>query len=369
MMKLITNSDWLGVTMVQKSKRGGNVKKAPVGFYTAQQAQQRLGVTPSAFQAMVAKDEVKRVVPPTKSEGFYSKAEVDALADRSALFHLQHVSQGVEHTEFACATIDDIQGIFNVVASLWGADKATPVELRKSWYQVNNRIDYVVKFRGLVLGYVNMVPYIPETLEAMMSGRKRGWDVRPRDILPFEPGNSYDCFVGIAVLQDIPRSEYYARKLIYGFFEALCDLVYEGILIRRLFATSDQPFGIKISQDLGFEKEEPHPGDLFGRFVLDMEMARTPLILKYRQIIYEVREGIIRKPPKKASKVLYDPRLEDVLNGTLDALIQDISNETEYAHVIGVLTSLIDQLAESSQTTTEQQMLLKSIHAALDHSK
>src|SRR5712691_6890751 len=95
---------------IQKRKRGGNVKKAPVGFYTAQQAQQRLGVTPSAFQAMVAKSEVRRVVPPTKSEGFYPKAEVDALADQSALFHLQNVSQGVEHTEFARATVDDFQG-------------------------------------------------------------------------------------------------------------------------------------------------------------------------------------------------------------------------------------------------------------------
>ena len=56
----------------------------------------------------------------TKSEGFYPKAEVDALADRSALFHLQNVSQGVDHTEFVRATLDDIQGIFNVVASLWG---------------------------------------------------------------------------------------------------------------------------------------------------------------------------------------------------------------------------------------------------------
>lgn len=353
--------------MVQKSKRGGNVKKAPVGFYTAQQAQRRLGVTPSAFQAMVAKGEVKRVVPPTRSEGFYLKTEVVALADQSALFHLQHVSQGVEHTEFAHAAIDDIQGIFNVVASLWGADKATPVDLRKSWYQVNDRMDYVVKFRGLVLGYVNMVPYTPETLEAMMSGRKRGWDVRPRDILPFEPGNRYDCFVGIAVRQDIPRSEYYARKLIYGFFGALCDLVHEGILIRRLFATSDQPFGIKISQDLGFEKQEPHPGDLFGCFVLDMEVASTPLILKYRQVVHEVREGIIRKSPKKASKVLYDPDLEDALNGMLDALIQDIPSETKCARVSGVLTSLIDHLAESSQMTTEQQTLLKSIHVALDH--
>jgi len=81
-----------------------------------------------------------------------------------------------------------------------------------------------------------------------------------------------------------------------------------------------------------------------------------------------VREGVTRKPSKKASKVLYDPRLEDALNGTLDALIQDIPSETKCAHMTGALSSFIDQLAESSQMTTEQQALLKSIHGLLDHS-
>ena len=66
---------------------------------------------------------------------------------------------------------------------------------------------------------------------------------------------------------------------------------------------------------------------------------------------------------------LYDPGLEDTFSGTLDALVQDNSNETKCAHVTGVLTSLIDQLAESSQMTTEQQALLKSIHAVLDRTE
>lgn len=345
-------------TMLPKSKRGGDVKKAPPGFYTAKDARTRLGLTQSAFQQLVTKGDLERVVPPLKNEGFYRQADVNKMAAQQDLFYLQHVSTAkYEHTTFARATVDDTEGIFDVIASLWGADKATPTELRRNFYRANDKIDYVVKFKSLVLGYINMIPYEPETLEATMSGQKRGWDIRQHDILPFEPGHTYDVVVGIAVRQDIPGHEYYAKRLIYGFFGMLCDLAREGIIIRRMYATSDQPFGIKISQDLGFQQEPARSGDLFRRFVLDMETTTTLLVRKYRAVQGE------QQPQRKflARKVIHDPHLEETLHQLLDALT-DASEQLQSA---ALLLPLIDQLAESSQMTIEQQVLLRSIHERL----
>lgn len=347
--------------MQQRPHKGGDVKKAPPGFYLPRDARSRLGVTPAVFRAMVTKGELERIVPPGRSEGFFRAAQINKEADKQALFYLQNVSSAkYEPTEFAQAKTEDIDGIFNVIASLWGADKATPIDLRRSWYKANDRMDFIVKFRGLVLGYVNLVPYIPQTLEAMMAGRMRGWDISQNDILPYEPGKSYDGFTGIAVRQDIPGHEYYAKRLIYGFFGALCDMAREGIIIRRMYATSDQPFGIKISQDLGFRRQPEQPGDLFGRFILDMETADTMLVRRYRETVQRGNQHPRRVPSRKIKP---DARLEAAIQDLLDTLTESDTNE--HAQTVTILRPFIDQLSRSSQMTLEQQNLLKSVHEIL----
>lgn len=261
--------------MVQKprGKRGGNVKKAPApGLMTRSEAIQRLGIPGSTFDYQVRVGRITRVVPPSRADGYYKRDEIEALALENLLLFLQNASESdYEPTTFSVATADDIPGIFGVIAQLWGAKKATPIELRRSWYRANPKIDYVVKQNGIVVGYLNVIPYNPETMEEKMAGRKRGWDTRPQDILPFEPGDHYDCFVGIAVRSDFPHSERYGRRLISGFMGVLEQFAQEEIYIRKLCAVSDQPQGIEIANKLGFVKEPSKEGDLFGRYVLDLE--------------------------------------------------------------------------------------------------
>ena len=349
-----------GVRIVNKPKRGGDVKKAPPGFYRALEVRRLLGIDQSALMRLVERGTLRRVVPPTASEGVYPKADVDRLVHKNALFYLQNESRAkFEPTEFARATEEDIEGIYDVVASLWGTDKVAPMELRKSWYRINDRIDYVVKFRGLVLGYINVGPYRSDVLEDLMAGRKRGWDIKATDLLPFEPGKSYDTFIGIAVRQDVPGSEYYAKRLIYGFFGTLCDMAREGIIIRRMYATSDQDFGIKISQDLGFARQPAQPGDLFGRFMLDMETADSIVIRKYRDAVSRPINKRGKQAPSR--RISHDPHLEETLQDLLNAL----TSSEQTPPVLALLIPLVDQLSESPQMTITQQVLLKSIHEVL----
>jgi len=59
---------------------------APPGYYTASQARQKLGMPSSTFNLYVRDGKIKRYVPPLRSEGFYSQAEIDQLADEIAQF-------------------------------------------------------------------------------------------------------------------------------------------------------------------------------------------------------------------------------------------------------------------------------------------
>lgn len=266
--------------MTEKKKRGGDVKKAPPGYYTAKDAQNKLGLNASTFRYYVRQGKIKRHVPPLKSEGFYSKKEIDRLATEMALF--LHTSSE-EETTVGIALPDDTQGIYDVLDSFkW---QTAPVALRLSWYKVNPSIDYVVRVGDRVVGYVHAVPFAPEALEAIMAGKKRAWHMKPEDILPYTSGE-YDLYVGAAVRQDVPNHTRLAFRLIAGFMSFLEELATEhGIIIRHFYAVSDQKDGQDLCKALGFVEQKRQEGDRYPRYMLDLETCESRFARQYRECL------------------------------------------------------------------------------------
>ena len=263
-----------------KKKRGGDVKKAPNGYYTAAQAQQRLGMKPSTFRYYVLRGKIKRHIPPLKTEGYYSRLEIDRLATEMALY-LHTAAQG---NETRVAQISDAQGIVDVL-EVMGWPTAT-AEQRIAWYVVNPYIDYVSVLDGMIAGYIHAVPYTPATLEAFMAGKMRSWNVQPSDILPYEPGSHYSLYIGIASRKDIEHhTQRVGFRLISGFFNFLEELAEQQIYIDRLYAVSNQPDGMKLCKDIGFIEQPAQEGDLFPRFMLDLETSDSHFAKLYREAI------------------------------------------------------------------------------------
>lgn len=272
-------------------------KKAPFPeLMTAEEAAQRLHMDKTKFRYLVRTGKIQRIVLHEGGNGYYKKEEIFALGDRNTLTALKAGVQ-LESPVFRPATLDDVPGMFQVVASLWGAEAATPVKKRESWYHKNPRMDYVLIVQDFVIGYISINPLVPESLEQLMSGAKRGLNLVPSDFLPFEPGGRYDCFIGINVRQDVPHQgrgkeqgyhgEHYSAHLIRGFQRALKQFADKDILIRKLLAVSDQEQGIAIANELGFEREPAQPGDLFFRYGLDFRTSASPYAIEYRQWMEE----------------------------------------------------------------------------------
>ncbi len=263
-----------------KAKRGGDMKKAPQGYYTAREAQERLGLNPSTFRYYVRQGKIPRFVPPLKSDGFYPKKEINQLATEMALF-LHTVEGEAASTEVRVARAADTPGIVNVLEAMgWQTASA---EQRASWYAVNPFIDYVAVFRGEIMGYINAAPYKASALAGMMSGQKRSWHITPQDIHPYIKGKSYDLYVGIATRQDIPNNTRFGFRLLAGFMDFLIELAERGITIHRLYAVSAEPDGQRLCKALGFLEQEAQPGDLFPRFLLDLETSDSHFARQYRQ--------------------------------------------------------------------------------------
>ena len=152
------------------------------------------------------------------------------------------------------------------------------IETRKSWYQVNPEIDYVVKKNAIVTGYITLLPLKPEIMKLLMNGDIGTKDIRSFDILPFTPNNPLECWVGIAVKPGVYMPEKYAIRLIAGIRKVMIELIKKGIIIKRLWAKSETPDGIKLCKDLGFEEIEPETKRMPRKFVLDMEISNLPFL-------------------------------------------------------------------------------------------
>lgn len=256
--------------------------KAPGGLYTASEAIKRLNMPPATFHHYVRSGKIKKIVPPGRSEGYYEKAYIDKMAKASQMFALQYAE---DSSTFSAASEEDIQGIYDVNVSLWGALNATSIEVRRSWYKSNPKIDYVVKKEGIVAGYISIMPLKPEVISQLMAGKIRGWDIKAEDVLPFTPGTPLECYTGVAVRSGVYKSEMYGVRLLLGIIDVLEEMGREGIIIKRLYAVSDTPDGVSLSRRLGFDEKLPAEGSTFKQYVLDIETSNSHFAEEYKQVL------------------------------------------------------------------------------------
>ena len=255
-------------------------KKAPTGLYTASEAIKKLNMPQATFHHYVKTGKIKKVVPPGRTEGFYERAYIDSMVEANQLFALQYASDPIT---FGVATTSDIDGIYQVMVSFWGSLYVPSVETRLSWYQVNPEIDYVVKKNDIVTGYTTILPLKQETMKLLMDGEIGTKDIKPSDILPFVSGMPLECWVAIAVKPGVYSPEKYGTRLIAGTIRTLKGLAQREVTIKRLWAKSETPDGIKLCRDLGFEEIDVASNKLPRKFVLDVDTSNVPFLQEYKK--------------------------------------------------------------------------------------
>jgi hypothetical protein len=256
--------------------------KAPKGFYTASEVMKMLGIPSSTLYDLVKAGKIERVVEPPRKDGYYPKGPVDEMVRAKQLFLIQY---STDTAVFSKATGQDAQAIYDVGLSLWGTMGTPSVETRLRWYQTNPDIDYVVKQEGAVAGYISLMPLKHDTIEQLLSGEKRGWEVTPDELLPYAPGVPLECFVmALGVRAGLKKAEKYGMRLLIGSIHALGELARAGVILERLYATSNSPDGIKACRDLGFKEMEAIPETTRLRFVLDVATSESILLQEYHEV-------------------------------------------------------------------------------------
>lgn len=253
-------------------------------YYTASEARKELGLDEEAFQYWVRKERIKKVILPGRSQGVYSKREVNEMRDQINATILAEQS-GVE---FRKATIDDIEREAKLAHLVFGS-KAKAIEERKAFLERNPSIDYHLYDQGILVAYIIIVPMKMEAIESFLRGRMGAWLIDPDNIEQFTPGEPRECLViDMVTTPNAPplRRTTYGSKLLRGLMQTLADAGRKGVKIANIYAASDTPQGIRILRNAGFEELYETRSGRFA-FKLDVTTSKEKILKEYQNALQE----------------------------------------------------------------------------------
>ena len=247
--------------------------------------------TPLGIQ-MALNLEMRQWAPPAHGRHtFYlDVAESDVFSLRGykkgfAAWRQDHPEQLV----FSRATPEDMDGVYAVAEKLF--EHTTSAADRKPLVARCPDGNYILKEAqsGVTLAYLHLQPLQSERLQAFLRGEIRGWQLTADDLDCFEPGKAVDILVkstGASRAFGEEKSRYYMQHLLRGTARALAELGQQGMIIRRIYATSETESGINLAMHAKMRQIGRISPERYA-FVLDVASSNLPLLRGYQAALSE----------------------------------------------------------------------------------
>jgi len=256
-------------------------------YYSGREVQRLLGITEPSLRNLVNQKKLRKVIPPGRKTGLYLKADVDAFAAKWEAFLM---AKEPPKTTFRIARIEDLEIEEDLDTRSIGPGGVT-ADIKRTWLAVNGESDYHVFYNDKLVAYLWLLPIKEDVMIPYLEGKIQWRDIRPEDIVKFEPGKPIPLYaLGIASEPDVSEETrmHYMFVLLRETGEELKKLGRRGIIIPKVYARSQTPTGIAMCLHIGMEPYKPMPrtGKLM-RFELDVETADTFLANMYREGLAE----------------------------------------------------------------------------------
>src|SRR5436305_1568798 len=163
-------------------------KQPPDGYLTSAQAAEILGCSVGMVYNYERAGQLHKKIPPGRKQGFFVLDEVKSLAEGLSSFFETPIETNThreDELEFSQATVDDMEGVYKVAASLFG--NTTSTDARKDLIEICPEGNYIVKRNGKVVAYIHIQPLKHERIMSFMKGEIRGKDIKADDIDCFAP--------------------------------------------------------------------------------------------------------------------------------------------------------------------------------------
>lgn len=252
-------------------------------YYTSKEARQQLGMPVGAFYYLIETGKIKRLTPPGKKRGFYSKHQIERLANERLKCIASEDEPG---TAFMKATLDDIHEEYELHALMLNGSAGYGVPTYKAWAGKNPDTNFIVRDQGRLVAFMHVLPVERETIKRWVKGEIREWDISAKDVLAYTPESSIECIImSMVTTSDVDKwkRHLYGLCLIRGYLHFLRELAEQDITITRFYASSTTSEGIAFLRRARFE-ERGHVGKRTV-FELNPLTSNTRLAKAYREIL------------------------------------------------------------------------------------
>lgn len=222
-------------------------------YYTAQEAQRRLGMTKDMFNHHVKQGAIKKTTF-VGAHGYYLKAEIDALAER---IEYTLLTAEIPSLEYRPAIFDDLDTLNRMAYLNFGELSRSPerAAARRRFLEVNPNSTFVLLNYNTVVASLDIVPLKHDAILEFREG-KRGWHFPNEMIEQYEPGHRLECIIiDMMTTTNAPltKREYYASTLLRRFgTRTLVEWGMRGIDIATIDACGGFEQGKRILSNAGF---------------------------------------------------------------------------------------------------------------------
>jgi hypothetical protein len=277
-----------------------NRKKAPQGMYTAQEAIAVIGIPSTNFYTLVREKTIKKITFPDRTEGYYSKSEIDNYARNLKALQQPY---STETLQFGLALNEDVPAIHALTASVSGGEAhAVPEEVLRAWIRKNPQSIHIL-YRGTeVVGYISAFPLTDETLDLRLRGRLLNRTIPIDDIMPFIPNTTLFLYIAEMAVKHAdafikdnepdpnkpdPVARLLGARLIRETSRFINHLKKQGITINALYAVGTSPFGIRMCRELGMTAMDLPEGVRQDRvpFKIDLQQKSQSVIVRRLRIV------------------------------------------------------------------------------------
>lgn len=244
-------------------------------FYTASQAQNKLGLSKAMFHRKVNQGLIPKITPPGKKQSLYPKRDIDTLARAMNLLFEQQ-----ERSVFSKSTLADQEEEMQIGIRCFGQEFITPLAERIAFQQKSEFTFWSLKVDGRVVGYTSMFHFPSTFLDGLLTGHKIEREITVKDVLPFIRLQPFTIYIDVLAVDPnlSPHLKHlYGGIIVMRFSAILLDLKANGYLIEKAYTVSATKEGDRLVRKAGFrlmEGKSVAPGRLAYEFPLDEQGIR-----------------------------------------------------------------------------------------------
>ncbi len=255
-------------------------------FYSAKEAQERLGLDRNRFNYLVKAGRISRIILPGKKIGVYPIVEVEKFA---TLLDTTINLYDPNTTTFDVAKESDLEDVVELGLNVFQG-VTTPLETQRAWLKKCPDAIHVLRSgNSEIVGHFIMLPMPEERAIQVISRKILVGDIPIDEIEDFVPGKTIYAYVRqIAVLHNNNASieANWGMSVLTGAANFIEDLGKKKVKLGSIYALATTRDGKKICQSLGFTRmpiipDPTKPNEI--AFKLDVQESTVIFARNYRE--------------------------------------------------------------------------------------